>query len=411
MNILGNSEEIDKVQKRNLWALFFIGLIYGFTSRPFFLVYQPFLLENTGSVFITGILVTLGGIILFLPKPWVGKLSDKYRRKKVWLLSLPFFYTGMTFLLFAENLTFLVPGIILFHLGQAIGEISYFMFISASSEKTKKGILFGLMFFSMFIGNTGGEIFVLLDIVKDIRVYFALFMVLGAGGDLIMIFVISNPTSIKTKDSAITTEIINKKESMWKVILKTPKKRAVLIFFTLDIFIYNISLSIYGAGLRSQYGLTYEQMAFIAIWLSITIMIFQIPGGHLADKIGKKRSLIVSELFGLGGYFTLILAFIFWSLGFQVSLIPLLSVGNVLFALNGATFIPSAQIILTDLDETRKAESYGIFDFLKGIGFMPTGIIGGYLTEEFNYIIPFILSFIGVIFLIWYLGEYFDEEK
>ncbi|GAG65556.1 unnamed protein product, partial [marine sediment metagenome] len=75
------------------------------------------------------------------------------------------------------------------------------------------------------------------------------------------------------------------------------------------------------------------------------------------------------------------------------------------------TFIPSAQMILTDLDETRKAESYGIFDFLKGIGFMPTGIIGGYLTEEFNYIIPFILSFIGIIFLIWYLGEYFDEEK
>ena len=45
MNILGNSEEIDKVQKRNLWALFFIGLIYGFASRPFFLVYQIFLLE------------------------------------------------------------------------------------------------------------------------------------------------------------------------------------------------------------------------------------------------------------------------------------------------------------------------------------------------------------------------------
>ncbi len=409
MNILGNSEEIDRVQKRNLWALFFIGLIYGFTSRPFFLVYQPFLLKITGSVFITGILVTLGGIIIFLPKPWVGKLSDKYRRKKVWILSLPFFYTGMTFLLLAENLTFLVPGIILFHLGQAIGEISYFMFISASSEKTKKGILFGLMFFSMFIGNVGGEIFVLLDIVKDIRVYFALFMILGMGGDLIMVFVISNPKSIKTKDSAITTEIIKKKESMWKVILKTPKKRAVLIFFVLDIFIYNISLSIYGAGLKAQYDLNYDQMAFIAIWLSITIMIFQIPGGYLADKIGKKRSLIVSELFGLGSFFTLILAFILWTLGFHIFLIPLLSVGNVLFALNSATFIPSAQMILTDLDETRKAESYGIVDFLKGIGFLPTGIIGGYLIEEFSYVIPFILSFIGILFLIWFLYKYFHE--
>jgi MFS family permease len=74
-------------------------------------------------------------------------------------------------------------------------------------------------------------------------------------------------------------------------------------------------------------------------------------------------------------------------------------------------FIPSAQMILTDLDETRKAESYGISDFLIGIGFIPTGIIGGYLTEEFNYIIPFILSFVGIIFLIWYLRKFFDEEK
>jgi len=220
---------------------------------------------------------------------------------------------------------------------------------------------------------------------------------------------ISIPTSKKTKDSAITTETINKRESIWREIFKSPEKRAVLIFFALDTFIYSISLSILGAGLRAQYGLTYEQLAFIALWLSISTMIFQIPGGHLADKIGKKHSLIVSELFGLGGYFTLILAFIFWSLGFPQVLIPLLSVGNILFGLNITTFIPSAQMILTDLDETRKAESYGISDFLIGIGFLPTGIIGGFLTENVSYVIPFILSFIGILFLIWFLYKYFHE--
>ena len=68
-------------------------------------------------------------------------------------------------------------------------------------------------------------------------------------------------------------------------------------------------------------------------------------------------------------------------------------------------------MILTDLDETRKAESYGISNFLIGLGFIPTGIIGGYLTEEINYIFPFILRFTGIIFLIWYLLKYFDEEK
>ncbi len=411
MNILGNSEEIDKVQKRNLWALFVIGLIYGFGSRPFFLVYQPFLLEITGSVFITGILVTLGSIFMFLPNPWVGRLSDRFDRKKVWLLEVPLFFIGMIFIFFAQNAMFLLIGTIFFHLSTVFGGISYNMFISLSGDKSKKGILFGLMFFSIFIGNIGGEIFVLIGIVKDIRVYFLIFMIFAAGNYLILNFVIANPKSEQNKKSAIKAEVSDKRQSMWREIFKSPKKRAVLIFFVLDAFIWSISSSILGAGLRAQYGLTYEQLAFIGIWLSITTMIFQIPGGHLADKIGKKRSLILSESFGLANYFCYILAFIFWSLGFQFYLIPLLSIANILNGLTASMFIPSAQMILTDLDETRKAESYGISDFLIGLGFIPTGIIGGYLTEEINYIFPFILSFIGIIFLIWYLHKYFDEEK
>jgi MFS family permease len=409
MNILGNSEEIDKVQKRNLWALFIISLIYGFASRPFFLGYQLFLLKITESVFITGILVTLGGILLFLPKPWVGKLSDKFNRKKVWLLEMPFFYLGMIFLLFTENLIYLVPGIIFFHLSGAIGELSYNMFISESSEKMKKGILFGLMFFAIFFGNICGEFFVMLNVIKDIRGYFILYILLDTINYLINIFVISDLRFIKSKDSAIIKENIDKKQNIWKYIFKSPKKRAVLVFFVLDVFVSGISMSILGAGLRAQYGLSIQQLAFLGMWLSISTMIFQIPGGHLADKIGTKRSLIVSESFSLGKYFCYILAFILWSLGFHFYLIPLLCVANILSGLTTSMFIPSAQMILTDLDETRKAESYGISNFLNGIGFIPTGIIGGFLIEKVSYIIPFILSFIGILFLIWFLSKYFHD--
>lgn len=64
-----NIEKTENLKRRNLWVLFFMALIYGFSSSPFFLVYQPFLLEVTGSLFITGILITLGGIIIFFPKP------------------------------------------------------------------------------------------------------------------------------------------------------------------------------------------------------------------------------------------------------------------------------------------------------------------------------------------------------
>ena len=72
-------------------------------------------------------------------------------------------------------------------------------------------------------------------------------------------------------------------------------------------------------------------------------------------------------------------------------------------------FIPSEQLSLTDLDETRKAESYGIVGFIRGIGFIPTGYIGGFLMASVHYIAPLIISFTLIFFEIWYLFKYFHD--
>ena len=409
MKVLRNSEGIEKIKKRNLWALFFIALIYGFSSSQFFIVYQPFLLEITGSIFITGILITLGGIIIFLPMPWVGKLSDRYNRKKIWLFDVPLAILGLIFLIFAKNLMFLVAGIVFYFMSEVIGEISHQIYVSESSDKSKKGLSFGFMFFGMFGGQIGGTFFVMLGIVQEVRIYFIIYIIFSLFNYIIIIFGISNPIPNGNQNHIIRPENPHKRQNIWSNIFKTPKIKVVIVFFTLDLFIYNISLSIYSAGLRAQYNLTYEQIAFTTIWFSISNMIFQIPGGHLADKIGKKRALIVSEFFGLGYFFIFISAFILWSTGFDLFLIPLLVIGAILHGLSVSTFVPSQQMILTDLDETRKAESYGIINFIKGIGFMPTGIIGGFLVENISYVTPFIITFIGILFEIWFLFKFFHD--
>lgn len=409
MIIQEKTEEINRIKKRNLWALFFIGLIYGFASKPFFIVFQPFLLEKTGSLMITGILVTLGGILMFLPKPWAGKLSDKFSRKKIWLLEVPLYFLGMIFLIFAVDLIYLILGTIFFHFSAVFGDIGFNMYIEMSSDKKKKGMFFGLMIFSIFIGNIGGEIFVLLNNIDDVRVYFVIYMVFDAINYLIITFIISTPKSYSNISTSFKSQCSEKRKNIWSALLKNREKRSVLIFFVLDMFIYNISFSILSAGLRAQYSLTYEQLALISICQSISLMIFQIPAGRLTDKIGTKKSLILCEFIGVGVYFCFILTFFLWLSGFQSLLIPLLCVSFFLIGLNAVTFIPSAQVILTDLDETRRAESYGMSDFLRGVGFMPTGIIGGILTERVGYIFPFILSFIGIIFLILYLIRFFHD--
>ena len=82
---------------------------------------------------------------------------------------------------------------------------------------------------------------------------------------------------------------------------------------------------------------------------------------------------------------------------------------QVILGLSLSTFVPSEQISLTDLDENRKAESYGIVGFIRGIGLIPTGFIGGFLIGNVHYIAPFVISFIFIFFEIWFLIKYFQD--
>ncbi|RLG29125.1 hypothetical protein DRN98_08695 [Methanosarcinales archaeon] len=165
----------------------------------------------------------------------------------------------------------------------------------------------------------------------------------------------------------------------------------------------------YTGGLRDYYGLTYENIAFISFWLNFTNMIFQIPAGKITDKIGKKLALFLSETFGLT-FFTLnIIGSILWSMGFNNLLLLFLVLANISFGLSVVTFIPAELIILTDLDRERKAELFGIISFIRGIGTIPTGVIGGFLIVNVGYISPFIIAFLGIIFEIWFLLRYFKD--
>jgi predicted MFS family arabinose efflux permease len=73
------------------------------------------------------------------------------------------------------------------------------------------------------------------------------------------------------------------------------------------------------------------------------------------------------------------------------------------------TFVPAEQIILTNLGEDQKSESYGIVSFFRGIGLVPTGIIGGLMVEYIHYIAPFIFSTIGLVFELLFLIRYFHD--
>jgi len=410
MNKDRNSEDIERIKRKNLWALFFINLIHGTGFGMFNVVYQPFILDLTGSIMITGILVTIGAIIQFLPMPLVGKLSDRFGRKKLMLSSMPFYVFGLIFLSISTSntLVFLVTGILFFFFGTILNNVSSLIFVSENSNKSK-GLMYGLILFSFFGGTILGSFFVLFGAAFDTRFFFLVFIGILITEWFINLIFLSERFQLDKSPKIPPIKSDELDQGIWKKLFKNPKSKAILIFFTLDLFVYNIALSIYSGGLKDFYLITREELALITIVFNTSNMIFQIPGGHIADKIGTKKSLILSQFFGLTFFAINILAYFMWAEGFIEFLLPALIISHIPFAMSVCTFIPSEQISLTNLDETRKAESYGIVGFMRGIGFIPTGFIGGFLVESVHYIAPLIISFFGIFFEIWYLAKYFHD--
>ena len=406
-----NSGDIEKTRRRNSYAMLINLLFYGFGQTLFNIVYIPFIYDFTGSIFITGVITTVGSIIQFLPMPFLGKLSDKYGRKLMWYFDTPFMILGLFFFIIANNLFILIAGVLCFYFGLAIALSVYLVFVSENSTETKKGFNFGIMAFVQFGGSIAASYFVLVDSRFNFQFYFLLFIIIIVFNYIIFIIFISEPIPRKSSLQKNPDNPSKTEKGIWRKILTTPKLRAIVIFFTLDAFIYSISLSIYSAGLIDQYKITLQDIALLSLCSNISLVLFQIPAGHLTDKIGKKKTLILCESLGLAFFSLLVIAFFLWSSGFKSSLLLLLIIGQIINAAVATTFIPSEGITLTNLDETRRAEAHGIVSLIRGIGVIPTGVIAGFLIQNVHYIASFILTIMGIIFLLWFLSKYFENEN
>lgn len=410
MKYYRNSEESFKVRRRNFYAMLITHLSYGIGQSMFFIVYIPFIYEFTGqSIFMTGVITTVGNIMQFLPMPWLGRLSDRYGRKIMWYFDAPLLILGLSFFIIANNLFILIAGVLSLSFGWAISFSVYQIFVSENSKETKKGLNFGILTFILFGGNIIGSYFVLVDSRFNISFYFLIFIIILIINQIIIIIFMSDPIPRKSRLHINPEKSSKTDKGIWRKILTTPKLRAIVIFFTLDAFFYSISLSIYTAGLIDQYHITQQDIALLALCSNISLVLFQIPAGYLTDKIGKKKTLILCESFGFSFFSLIVIAFFLWSSGLKSSLLPLLIIGQIINAAVATTFIPSEGITLTNLDETRRAESYGIVALIRGIGVIPTGVIAGFLIQSVHYIAPFIFTIIGISFLLWFLSKYFQD--
>lgn len=404
------SEKSNGVKMRNLWSQIIMNLIHGFGFSAFNIVLQPFIYTFTGeSLLYTGIIISISNLMQFLPMPLIGLLSDKYGIKKIWLFGPPIFAIGLMLLVFSNSILILIVGILIYVLGAMVNSLNFQIFVSENSGGSKKGIMYGLVFFAYFGGAIGGALFVMLNLVSNSRVYFMIFSIILFIEWLILLFIIRTPNHsniITVQEDNESTDLKQKKSPK---LFQNSKIKVATFFFAFDVFVWGIVLSVYNAGLKHNYDFSEANIAFIVLWFQISNMVSQIPAGRIADKIGRKKCLIISQFFGMVFFSMNILVSLLSSQGNTIFLFPGIIIGQIFFGIAVTTFIPSEQMTLTNLDDNRKALSYGIVTFIRGIGMLPTGAIGGFLAENINYTAPFVVGLIGLVIEVWFLAKYFKE--
>jgi MFS family permease len=123
------------IKKKNLTAISIARVIHGFGIAMFTVIYQPFILALTKSLFLTGIIVSIGSIMQFLPMPLVGRLSDKLGHKNTLIMSIPVWILGLLSLVFANSnaIYLLVFGISMYFLGFTLNNINAQFLVSLNS--------------------------------------------------------------------------------------------------------------------------------------------------------------------------------------------------------------------------------------------------------------------------------------
>lgn len=405
-------------KKSNLYTIFFTNILYGFGFSMFNVVYQPYLYQITQSEVILGYLTTFGIFMQLIPMQLSGKIADKHGRKPLILIGLLFVIVGLIIIANFQEIALILIGIVLIFLGYGIKDPPQQVFTRENSHEKKHGLMFSFMFFGHFAGSIGGNFIVTyLGSAYTAPFYFKIF-----AGIIIFQIVVqfiffreknsnrSKETGILQTNKLITEQIIKKEsksESTWKILFKNPRNRKIIIFFLMDSMIWGVSLSIYSGALNATYGITKEQIGVILIVFNISNMIFQIPSGHLVDKIGKKWSLFLGDSLGFLIFGFALLGWIFR----DQYLMPFLYATHFILGISVSVFLPAQMALFSNLDIKKPAEYYGIMNTILVLGFLPMGFISGLIIANVHYIAPFIITLLLIPLELLYLVKVFPNDE
>jgi MFS family permease len=184
-----------------------------------------------------------------------------------------------------------------------------------------------------------------------------------------------------------------KKTSIFQGLAKMPK----------NVWILTIVAALSGFAMRTVWsfmviyaveiiGLTKTQWGLIGTFVSIIQTILTLPGGMLADRIGRKPCIVVSKLLGPLSTIGFILSTNFWHLAIARSINGVaMGFGGMVWGPMGGPVWQALVADCTPLEE--RGRMMGLMGSIAGLVSTPASWVGGYFYDNISPELPFKASF------------------
>ena len=300
-------------EKLNYWTVSVIGLGY-FCINLSLCYYDPitpvYLGHYTKSALIIGLLSTIGFLFSAVLQPYMGALSDRItprvgRRKLFMLIGMPLSALFFVLISYSNSLAALIVFIIGFNVAFSIYRVPS---MSLMPDLTPQKLWSSANGVINLLGGVGALVaYIVCGNLYDTNHHYPFFLIAAAlivSVLLIGIFVKEKPTTAPANENGAKEEHVGVVKA-FAFIVREKDKSALLLLISIFLRFMGYNgfedfIALFGLH---QLKITVGQSTVLIGIMAISFIIFAVPSGMIAQKIGRKKSVVIGLALMFASFF------------------------------------------------------------------------------------------------------------